>query len=399
METFRIAATALRANKLRSFLTLLGVIIGVMTIIAVVAVVSGLNDYITNKVFALNPDVFIVTKFGIITSREEFVAALRRRDIDAADVRAIENRCQLCGMIGSGVQTNQAVKRLAQRLDGVNISGTTANMAELNNLDLEAGRFFNPSEERHSAPLAVIGSDLKDELFGRLDPVGRDVTLGGRKLRVVGVLRKQGSVLGQNQDKVLYLPLSTFKKVFGSRRSVDIFIKPKDGLAQMHQAQDEVRTILRARRKTHFKAVDPFGIVTAEALQMLWKNISAGAFAFMIFISGISLFVGGIVITNIMLVSVIERTREIGLRRALGARRRDIMWQFLTEAMMLAWIGGVIGVLLGWAISKAIPMPTLVRPSLALTGLLVAVVTGAMAGFFPARRAAKLPPVEALRFE
>ncbi len=399
METLRIAATALRTNKLRSFLTLLGVIIGIMTIVSVVAVVSGLNDYITTKVFTLNPDVFIITKFGIITSREEFLAAVRRKNIDAADVRAIENRCRLCGMIGTGIRSNQTVKRLAERLDDVELNGSSANMAELSNLDLEAGRFFNSSEERHSASLAVIGSDLKDELFGQLDPLGRDVTLGGRKLRVIGVLQKQGSVLGQNQDKVLYLPLSTYKKIYGGRRSVSIFIRPARGLAELQQAQDEVRTILRSRRKTPFKAVDPFGIVTAQALQTLWKNISAGAFAFMIFISGISLIVGGIVIMNIMLVSVIERTREIGLRRALGARPRDIMWQFMTEAMMLASTGGLIGVILGWAITKAIPMPTLLRPSLALTGLLVAAITGALAGFFPARRAARLSPIEALRFE
>lgn len=399
METIRIAATALRANKLRSFLTLLGVIIGVMTIISVVAVVSGLNDYIANKVFSLNPDVFIITKFGIITSREEFLAALRRKDLDSADVRAVEQRCRLCGMIGSGIRTQQPVKRQAKRLDGVIVYGCTSNIAELNNLDLETGRFFNPSEERHSAPLAVIGSDLKDELFGRLDPIGREVTLGGKKLRVIGVLQKQGSVLGQNQDKVLYAPLGTFKKIFGSRQSIDIFIKPQNGLDEMQQTQDEVRAILRSRRHTPFRSVDPFGIVTAEALQTLWKGISAGAFAFMIFISGISLIVGGIVITNIMLVSVIERTREIGLRRALGARRRDILLQFLTEAVMLAALGGALGVLLGWLISKAIPIPTLVRPSMVFTGILVAVFTGVLAGFFPARRASRLPPVEALRFE
>lgn len=399
METIRIAATALRANKLRSFLTLLGVIIGVMTIISVVSVVSGLNDYIKNRVFSLNPDVFIVTKFGIITSREEFLAALRRKDIDANDVRAVQQRCSTCGMIGSGFRSQQTVKRNAKRLESVVIYGCTSNIAELNNLDLDNGRFFNPSEEGHSASVAVIGSDLQEELFGRLDPVGRDVTLGGKKLRVVGVLKKQGSVLGQNQDKVMYLPLGTFKKIYGTRQSIDIFVKPANGLAEMQQAQDEVRAILRARRHTPFKGVDPFGMVTAEALQTLWKGISAGAFAFMIFISGISLVVGGIVITNIMLVSVIERTREIGLRRALGARSRDILLQFLTEAVMLAGIGGAIGIFLGWLISKAIPIPTLVRPSLVFAGIFVAVFTGVLAGFFPARRASKLPPVEALRFE
>ncbi|HUF17841.1 MAG TPA: ABC transporter permease [Thermoanaerobaculia bacterium] len=402
-EVIRIAAQALRTHKLRSFLTLLGVIIGVMTVVAVVSVISGLNSYVSDQVFQLNPDVYIVTQFGIITSREEFLEAVRRKRIEIDDVRAIERRCTSCGMVGTSASTRMPVKYGNKRLSGVLIFGASSNMAELNNLDIEAGRFYTPTEEYHSAPVVVIGSDVREELFPRLDPIGRTISVGGKPRRVIGLLRKQGSVLGQSQDNQLYMPLSTFRKAFGARRSLDVFIRPSGGMAGLSASQDEVRVILRNRRHTPFRADDPFSMVTAEALQKVWRNISAGAFALMVFISGISLVVGGIVITNIMLVSVIERTREIGIRRALGARQRDIQMQFLTEAIMLALIGGVIGVLLGVMISKGIstafPLPTQIRPSLIVAALGIAIVTGVGAGFFPARKAAKLPPIEALRYE
>ncbi len=254
-----------------------------------------------------------------------------------------------------------------------------------------------------SGVVTVIGSDVKDQLFGRLDPLGRTIWIANQPVRVIGLLRKQGSVLGRSQDNQLYLPLSTFRKSFGTRRSIDLYIRATGGVAGMDRSIDQVRVLLRSRRRTSFRADDPFAVVSAEALQTLWKNISAGGFALMIFISGISLIVGGIVIMNIMLVSVVERTREIGIRRALGATRHDIQRQFLTESILLALGGGVAGVLLGVIISDIIstlfPLPTLVRPSLVVTGLLIAVLTGTAAGFFPARRAARLPPVEALRFE
>lgn len=403
METLRIATGALNRNKLRSFLTLLGVIIGVTTVVSVVSVISGLNNYISEKVFQLNPDVFIISRFGIITSREQFLEALKRKRIDLADVRAIESRCADCEMVGAAIRSQHMVKRNAKKLNDVTVLGGTSNMAELNNLDLEGGRFYSPSEEEHSAQVTVIGSDVRDELFGKVDPIGRTVQISGRTMKVIGLLRKQGSVLGQNQDKQLYIPLTTFRKIFGTRSSIDVFIKPAGGVAGLQPAQDQVRTILRNRRHTPFHGNDPFGVVTAEALQNVWKQISTGAFALMVCISGISLIVGGIVITNIMLVSVVERTQEIGIRRALGARRRDILLQFLTEAILLSLGGGAAGVLLGVAISKTIstffPLPTMVRPSLIVAGLAIAVVTGVLAGFFPARRAAYLAPVESLRYE
>ncbi|HUP89633.1 MAG TPA: ABC transporter permease [Longimicrobiales bacterium] len=402
METLRIAATALKTNKLRSFLTLLGVIIGVMTVVAVVSIISGLNNFVSEKLFQLNPDVYVVTQFGIITSRAEFLEAIKRKPIDWNDFEAVRERCKTCAAIGAHLQTRGVTKRESRKLTNVQLHGGTANTAEINNLDLETGRYFTSTEDGHSALVAVIGSDVRDELFGKLDPIGRTILVANQPMRVIGLLRKQGSVLGQSQDTVLYMPQSTFRKRFGTRRSIDLYIRSTDGVIGMQKSMDDVRVILRARRHTAFAAVDPFSMVTAEALQNVWRGITASAFALMVLISGISLIVGGIVIMNIMLVSVVERTREIGIRRALGATRRKIQMQFLTEAILLALGGGLLGIILGVAISQAINaffLPTLVRPALVILGLLVAVATGTAAGFFPARRAASLAPVEALRFE
>ena len=402
METLRIAATALNTHKLRSFLTLLGVIIGVMTVVSVVSIIAGLNNFVAEKLFQLNPDVYVVTQFGIITSRAEFLEAIKRKPIVWDDYEAVRARCHTCAAIGAHLQTRGGVKRESKRLAGVQIHGGTANTAEINNLDLEAGRYYTNNEDQHAAFVTVIGSDVRDELFGKLDPIGRTILVANQPMRVIGLLRKQGSILGQSQDSVLYMPLSTFRKRFGTRRSIDLFIRSSNGVPGMQKSMDEVRVLLRSRRRTAFRAVDPFSMVTAEALQNVWKGITSGAFALMVLISGISLIVGGIVIMNIMLVSVIERTREIGIRRALGATRKKIQRQFLAEAILLALGGGLVGVILGAAISQAINaffLPTLVQPQLVIMGLLVAVFTGMAAGYFPARRAAALAPVEALRFE
>ena len=393
----------MRAHKLRSFLTLLGVIIGVMTVVTVVSIISGLNNYISEKVFALNPDVYAVTQFGIITSREQWLEAIKRKKIDWNDYEAVRDRCALCAITGASNNNNTTVKRGAQKLTRVQTTGGTSSLAELNNLDLEAGRFYTPNEEQRSALVVVIGSDVREELFGQIDPIGRTIQVNGHPMRVIGLLRKQGAVLGENQDKVLHMPITTWRKQFGARESVTIWVKAKNGVPGVDPSMDEVRVILRGRRHTAFRAEDPFSTVTAEALQMLWKSISAGLFSLMILISGISLVVGGIVIMNIMLVSVVERTREVGVRRALGARRTHILRQFLMEAILLSLGGGMTGVLIGVIIAKSIstftPMPTLVRPMLIVAGLAISVITGVLAGVVPAWRASRLPPVEALRFE
>jgi len=403
VETLRIASNALRAHKLRSFLTLLGVIIGIMTVVTVVAIISGLNAFITEKVFSLNPDVYAVTQFGIITSREQWLEAIKRKRIDMNDFRAIRERCGLCAIVGAAQDGRATTRRGAQKLSNVATSGVTANIAQLENLDVEHGRFFTPAEELRSAPVVIIGADVRDELFGQLDPIGRLMRVGDHPVRVIGLLRRQGSVMGANKDKVLYMPITTWRKQFGRDRGMAVMVKAKNGVAGMEASMDEVRMILRGRRRTDFRDDDPFAMVTAEALQMLWKSLTATMFSLVTLISGISLIVGGIVIMNIMLVSVVERTREIGVRRAVGATRRHIRRQFLTEAVLLSLCGGIIGVLLGAAIARLVsalsPMPTLVRPSLVVTALLISVVTGVLAGVVPAWRASKLPPVDALRYE
>ena len=403
METIRIAAVALRTNKLRSFLTLLGVIIGVMTVVTVVSIISGLNAYISEKVFDLNPDVFVVSQFGIITSREAFLEAVKRKKIDWRDFENVRDGCQSCAAVGVQHGRRDAIKRGAERISDIRLIGSTSNMAELNSLDIEAGRFFTDSEERRSALVVVIGADVREALFGQLDPIGRIVRVGSQPMRVIGLRRKEGSVLGEPQDNIAYIPVTTWRKQFGPRDSMSIVVRAKGGIPNVSKAMDEVRVMLRGRRKTAFRGDDPFAFVTAEALQKLWKGISAGMFSVMIFISGISLVVGGIVIMNIMLVSVVERTREIGVRRALGATRGHIQRQFLTEAVLLALGGGLIGVLLGVIIAQIVasvsPLPTLVKPATIIAGLSVAVITGVAAGFVPAVRASKLPPIDALRYE
>ena len=402
-ELLRVALRAINAHKLRSFLTLLGVIIGVMTVIAVVSVISGLNNYVATKLFSLSPDVYTIERFGIITSREEFLDALKRKRIQKSDLEAYRKLAKNAVLVGASSGTNRSVRAGSRRLSDVRITGVTANVAEISNLDVDLGRFFTESENERRSFVAVIGTEVRDELWPRLDPVGRTISIDGIPFRVIGLLVKQGSVFGQSQDNVVYVPREALAKAWGTRRNVSIYVKARGGVEGIPASMDEARAIFRALRKSAPSAPDPVSFVTAEAIQVVWRSISAGAFALLAFISGISLLVGAIVIANIMLVSVVERTKEIGIRLAIGARKGDILRQFLLEATLLALGGGAVGVLFGWVISSLInaftPLPTLVTPFLITTGLLLATLTGVLAGVFPAVKASRLPPIEALRYE
>lgn len=402
-ELFRVATRAISAHKLRSFLTLLGVIIGVMTVVAVVAVISGLNNYVATKLFSLSPDVYAVTRFGIITSREQFLDAIKRKPITKSDFEMVQRLSKTAVLIGAQSSATKSVKYDNRTQSDVTITGTTPNMAEIQNLDIEAGRYFTELENERRAYVAIIGSEVREELFPFVDPVGKTVKIGGVPFQVIGLLVKQGSVLGQSQDNVVYVPRESLAKLWGARRGMGIYIKAAGGVPGVPASQDEIRAIFRALRHTAPNAPDPVAFVTAEAIQVVWRSISAGAFALLVFISGISLVVGAIVIANIMLVSVIERTKEIGLRLAVGARKRDIRRQFLLEAALLALGGGAVGVLFGWIIARFVdtfsPLPALVSPTLIFMGLFLATITGLVAGFFPALKASRLPPIEALRYE
>ena len=399
----REALSAMRANRLRSFLTLLGIIIGVATLVGVVSVISGLNGWVQEKVITLSPDVYVVTKFGIIRSREEFLDALKRRDIDYDDYRRLGALLRKADEVAADVNTTSAVKHRDARLADVQIHGTTANFGTLMNLDLAAGRYFVPGEDAGAAAVAVIGWDLKDELFPHQDPVGREVLIGGAPYRVIGLIAKQGRTLGQSRDAQALVPIQAWRRQFGSRNSIDLLIKAKGGVPGVDASVDEVRAVMRAMRHTDYRAPDPFGIVTAESLQQLWRQISGAAFILSLLIASVSLGVGGIVIMNIMLVAVVERTREIGVRLALGARKRDIRRQFLLEATLLSMLGGVVGVVgggtLALLVKNLLEFPAQLTPSIALMGLLLSALVGVAAGYWPARSASNLPVVEALRTE
>jgi len=402
LETFRIALASLRAHPLRTFLTLLGVIIGVTTVVTVVSIIAGLNAYIEDKVLTLGGDAFVVSRFGIIRGREEFIEAFKRPDLTRRDMSAIEKLCNECVYVGGDLAASRGIRYEDQRLPDTQVHGATANINEVQSLELEAGRFYSDTEEAGARPVAVIGSDVKAELFGELDPIGRIVKIDGYPYKIVGILEKKGSILGQNQDKVVYVPLSTWEKNFGSRRTIEIIVKAR-GKERLSAAQEQVRQIVRARRHTPYAERDPFGFVTADALDTLWRGISAGAFALMTFISSISLAVGGIVIMNIMLVSVAERTQEIGVRRAVGARSRTIQIQFLMEAVIMAAAGGVIGVLIGAGVARLVeavsPLPVAIRPQTVLAAIGLATLVGIASGVFPSIKASRLQPTEALRSE
>jgi putative ABC transport system permease protein len=394
---------AIRANALRSFLTLLGIIIGVATLVSVVSVISGLNVYVRDKVFALSPDVFVVSRFGIILSREDYLAALKRPKITWEDYRRVSSLLTKAAAVGTELSTKTAVRFRGQRLPDIHLHGTTANYGRMLNLDLAEGRFFADSEAQSSLAVAVIGSDVKDELFPQLDPLGRTILVGGLPCRVIGLVAKQGKTLGESRDSEIFIPIDTFRKTFGSRGSLDLLIQARGGVPGVDDAVDEARSVLRALRHTGFHAPDPFGVITPESLQTLWRQISAAAFLLTILIASVSLGVGGIVIMNIMLVAVVERTREIGVRLAVGARKTDIRRQFLLEAALLSLAGGLVGVLLAggaaYGVNALLHFPIDITPGIVLLGLALSGLVGISAGYWPAVSASNLPVVDALRAE
>ncbi len=402
-ELIRAALNSIRAHTLRSFLTLLGIIIGVATVVGVASVISGVNSYVQDKVIQLAPDVYIITKFGIIRSREEFLDALKRPDFTPRDVSRLEATLTLAEGLAADVTGNSPVKYRDKRLADTPVHGSTANYAEMIGKDIELGGWFVDADDLGSRAVAVIGWDIKDELFPLQDPIGRTFTVDGVPFRIVGVVAEQGNVLGQTEDNHVYVPMSTFRKTWGTRRSISMLIKARGGVPGVEASVDEVRAVLRALRHTSFRAPDPFGVVTAESLQDLWRQISAAAFILTFLIASVSLGVGGIVIMNIMLVGVVERTREIGVRLALGARKRDIRRQFLLEAAFLSSAGGVLGVLIGGLIPLIVrwkfAFPAQLTPGIAMMGLSLATIVGLVAGYWPARNASNLPVVDALRDE
>ena len=401
-EAILIALLSLRANRLRSLLTLLGIVIGVMAVIAVVSVISGLNDYVAGKIFTLGPDVLTITRVNpVITSLDDFIENQKRKNLYIADMDAVRAACSDCKAVGASVSIRARVKFGRDFVDS-EIRGFTAEAAAIRGYELQSGRFLTEYDVEHARNVCIIGSDVVDNLFPFVDPIGKTLVVDDRPFEIIGVGTKQGSVLGQSQDNWAVIPLTLHQKMYGSRRSVNIYAKAKDE-AHVAAAESEIRSILRARRHLAYSAKDDFALNTNDNFLQIWANISKAFFAVTIGIASLSLIVGGIVVMNIMLVSVTERTREIGIRKATGARRHDILVQFLVESSTLALIGGIIGVVLGASIAFGIswftPLPASIKWWAVVLGLTVSTTVGLFFGIYPATKAANLDPIVALRYE
>jgi putative ABC transport system permease protein len=404
-EAIRIALLSLWANKLRSVLTLLGVVIGVSAVIAVVTFVNGINGYVAEKVFNLGADVFIISKMpNVITDADQFIEGNKRKDITMEHFQAIVDECSACKVVGAAVRnfTGKVVYGTENSNDTV-IRGWTPTMQPIYDLDVVMGRPLNDADQNNESPVVVIGQDIRENLMAGTDPIGKEIKVDGHMYTIIGVGKKEGKTLGQSRDNYVIMPISTWFKAYGSHNSLNIWAKGFDVGAPMEQAIDQSRVILRARRHDVLGEKDSFVIETNDSFLSIWADLSGTFFIVMIVIASISLIVGGIVIMNIMLVSVTERTREIGIRKALGARPRDVMRQFLIESSTMALIGGIVGVLFGIAIAEgvtaAIGMPSAIKLWAIGAGLLVSASVGIFFGVYPARKAAKLDPIVALRFE
>ncbi len=404
-EAIKVALEAIWAHKLRSFLTLLGVIIGVATVILVVMGIEGFNAYFNDRIADLGANAFAVRKFGFITSWEDFLKQNRRnKDITFDDLRAIlENpRRRYVRDAAAEVTTVGQVKYGAQTLQDVRITGVSFNMGEIDRLEIAEGRYLTREEEERSRAVCVVGADIVKEFFPATDPLGREIRIAGLPFRIVGVAEEQGTIFGQPQDNFVIIPISTFRKVFSTRRSIGIRVAATS-TEDIPRAVDEVRMVLRARRHLRYDEEDNFGIITAEAINSFRERMLGTIQLATIGLASIALIVGGIVIMNIMLVSVVERTREIGIRKSVGARRRDILLQFLAESVTLALIGGAIGILFAFSLGKLAASLFEIRMELPVDWTLLAVAiagsVGLISGVYPAYKAAGLDPVEALRAE
>ena len=404
-EAIRIALQSLWVNKLRSVLTLLGVVIGVAAVIAVVTFVSGINDYVAQKIFNLGADVFIVSKMSAVeTNVEHFLAAEKRKNLVLEDYQAVLDSCRHCEVVGAEQQGTGKVKRAEQSIEDTTVQGITPSMATILDTDLTVGRMLNQTDLDNRSPVAVVGTDIVEHLMGGADPLGKEIRIDGWTYQVIGVGKKKGKTLGQSADNYALIPITDFLKQYGSHNgSISIWGKALATGVPLDEAMDEARVALRSRRHDRPGGDDSFEIETNASLLSIWSGLSNTFFMATIGIAAVSLVVGGIVIMNIMLVAVTERTREIGIRKALGARRDDVLLQFLIEAVTLAVIGGALGVLSGAGlatlVSLAIGMPSSIKLWAVAAGLLVAASVGVFFGVYPARKAAMLDPIVALRFE
>jgi len=404
IEAIRLALQSLWANKLRSILTLLGVIIGVGSVITVVTLTNGAKQFVTSKINSYGAATVTISKMPqTFMTIEEFVSFQKRKDVTYDDYRAVLDECRLCQSVGAQRHGTGKVVHGTKSTTDTDIRGWTWTMPALSNLNIELGRSFTQVEDEHSTPVAIVGPDIVDNVLGEGDPLGKEIRVDGAPFTIIGVGERQGKMLGMSLDNWVAIPLTSFLHKYGAHFSLAIYVDAGSGGEIMESTADELRTIMRARRHLAPGVPDAFSIDSSDTFQNLLGKIINNFGAVVAAIATISLVVGGIVIMNIMLVAVTERTREIGVRKALGARRQDILMQFLIESATLALTGGLIGVIAGIAIAKgitlAISFPSEVQLWSILVSLVVSASVGLFFGIYPAYKASALDPIAALRFE
>ena len=404
-ESFRLAVRSLRSNKLRTLLTLLGIIVGVTSVIAVVTIINGLDSTVANAFSAQGSTAFSVAKLPlVVTSREDFIKFNKRKDVTKRDAETIERLCDNCWRVGTAINSASLVKFGENRAENVSVRGLSLPMFDIENVTLQAGRFWTTQEGKSGRKMCIVGTDIIENLFEGVSPynaIGKEVKVDGVPYRIQGVADSFGKVLGFSRDNFVYVPFEAGQKMFGTRKSITIHIQVENS-DSFETAKDEVRTIMRNRRKKKTTDEDDgFSVVSQDAFIGIYQNATSGIYFATFGVAIISLVVGGIVVMNIMLVSVTERTKEIGLRKAVGARQLDILMQFLIEAVTVTMVGGALGVFTGYGLayllSVVMGFPLKISAQSGFLGVTVSFVVGIISGLYPAWRASKLSPIDAMR--
>ena len=399
------AALSLRGSKLRSFLTLLGIILATTTLIAVMSVIDGMNVYVAQNVSSMGADGFKVRRIimmGVWDPKKYIEMDRRNPQLSREEFDFLRANATLVEEVGMSVSRSVSVHVGKEHRDNVQLTGATANEGVLSDIEPAEGRFLSDLEDGQRAMVAVIGNDLKEQFFANANPIGKSIIVEGRPFEVIGVAKTKGSVFGNSRDNFLMIPAESYFKIYGPRSGIGYDLKAADQTV-LQQAQDEVRVLLRSYRHLHPKDEDTFSMVSSDSLVNVWNQLTGAIAATAVGVVSVFMVVGGVVIMNIMLAVVTERTREIGIRKSVGARRVDILNQFLVESSMLSATGGVIGILFAWIVAvlvKALtPVPMHIPISAVIVGVTLSAAVGLFFGIYPARRAAGLDPIEALRME